>query len=250
MPKFVELLDHRIPEGENALNTVMAEVASAGHQGAAGVVERDLEGRPVKMVLTLPDSAAAAAKAAIDANPGIPTTDAVVIPDPSFGFIADAAEGVKLATLKLTGEFATNIRGDQDIGLLFSDPGGPFGAVAKEAGYLSGDGVANDFAVSPQTGGQNPTPSTLTHLRLAITCRAEAGADLVIPANDMSIKVDGVTLPLLSPELTLPKAGVGSVFTYWIDSAGKMYPFSISENGVQLERYTAYVDAVAAGAIA
>jgi len=119
--------------GEQAVNEALeAAKASGAPEAKIAYVDRDANGKPIRVHLNLPDSAAANAATAINQNPGIPVVG-------SFPVTTTAAE------FNTAVDAMTNNAEVSSIGAISFSPNG-FSQYAVEAsGLVSGKGLWSDY---------------------------------------------------------------------------------------------------------
>lgn len=157
-------------------------IAASGQGPGAAEVIRDANGRVTEVRITLPDSAATAASAAISATPGVANVVAVEIPVGSVGIDGSVSPSPWLAFL---GGVQNNLPGsiqstDGDVLTIICNPG--------LAGFQSGDTVF--FAVSEysnQPGHQSiPTNAfgAVFEMRVKLVTPINSGSRMIVNISD------------------------------------------------------------------
>ncbi len=250
MAKAKLRFDNLQQSGDESARQFVANLAKQGVNAAE--VEKVLDpitGKLIQLLLTLPESASQKARDAIAANPGIVSTSPVV-PDPLFIFAIDPTAGVILqAGSGMTGvvgaenSFEVSGSGDEGLG------GGP--AQRDRLGVLVGDvGTPLGSWIFTQN---NTAALPNTFIRIQVEALGTAQPSWTIQLNEASLKFDGGSTLVIANLAPIVVAGTDafkrSIQSFWIDTAGKIYPHFEQANSVTISGPTTYPDAIALGAV-
>lgn len=240
--KFELGLDNRIKPGEQTLNELIATLQGQGHNPLAANVIRDpISGKLISVEVNLPDTAAADATNAINANAGVATAT----PPLPAGLGVFDLENISATALNMLPITATVQQNIQCLAAKGSAPG-------VFAGQLLGeyqDVGSGDVYVDRNTNTSFEPHTTI----LMIYKDATVPSSLTIAPSDLVLTFDGsqtVTVANASPiVLKATVAGVFSQLRFYVDITGKAYLAFHTEGGVRLVPARTYADAVAAGAL-
>ena len=191
------------------------------HNGVAGYVERDPEGKPIWLHLTMPDTAAAAAVAALNASPGIAKTGAMV-PVPPAILELDSVAGIVAAGAI----FPTNALS----GYIQAEWTNPLTGIGVNGGRLDAGGYTAGVA--------NPDPQVYNQLALEFELLAGASGKIEFAADTIILKdTAGTSFALNHPKLTfnVPAQSKHRVNMYILGDELYLF-FEVAAGSVNLSR--------------
>ena len=210
-------LDNRVKPGLQTRDEIIANLQAQGIPAqAANPVFDPITGKLIRADINLPDTAAPQATAAVNANSGVATATAP-IPIP---LLSQNVTNMVLATLVLVDSgFARHF-----IAVFAATSNG-----LKSGGVvLLGQLLATGFSTIKS----NPDSSVFTHtlLQISNTGGSDAGSDLTLPVDDLTLSLDGRSLlidtaaPITVPKKLVTAGGRDNAVGLFVDNSGKLYP--------------------------
>lgn len=226
--KFELNLDNRVKPGQQTIDEIITTLQAAGENpNAAEPIFDPITGKLIAVGISLPDTASAAAKAAIDANAGV-ATSTPALPDPLF--LTDLT-AIALATLTLAGS-------EQITAFAVEDAFSNFTVL----GVLGASNVYTDLSAN-----SSGRPFGVVQISDV------GGAGYTVPVNDITLTDTVVGAKILANAAAIvipaPAAAQRNADTYYIDNALKMYLAQRVVDSVPLFPFRTYAQAVAAGAV-
>lgn len=252
-------MDNRIKPGQITRDEIHAALMARGITVyAADPVYDPITGKLIQTIVNLPKSAAARATQVINANRGVSTTVPVVpVAPPLTLYNADADGAIIFNTFQFA-ESLADAEGDWQKLILQGQSGLPDSTLPMGIEYRKP--TTGMFYESIRT--INNDTSTFKYTGLILqnwwyNPDLSPGADIVIPANDISLKINDSTIQLIHGEIALPKPNleVGALqpgmneLSIVISSEYKLYVFRKVIDNYLVLSYVTYEQAVTAGEI-
>jgi len=250
-------MDNRIKPGQITRDEIFAALAARGIAVfAADPVYDPVTGRLIQTIVNLPKNAASRAAQVINANHGVSTTTpATPIAPPLTLYGADLTNAIIFTTFQFASLLADE-EGDWQKIILQAQSGLPDSTLPMGIKYRKPSGM---FYESIRTANNDPATFKYTGLILQnwwYSPDLSPGADIVIPANDISLKINNSTIQLIHGEISLPKPvlqdglqpGMNEL-SMVISDDYKLYVFRKVINNMLVLSYATYEQAVIAGEI-
>ena len=252
-------MDNRIKPGQITRDEIFAALAARGITVyAADPVFDPVTGKLIQTIVNLPKSAAQRAIQVINANRGVSTTlPPTPISPPLTLYSADGTDALLFSTFQFA-ELLADAEGDWQKLILQAQSGLPDSTLPIGIKYRKP--TTGMFYESIRT--TNSDPSTFKYIGLILqnwwyNPTLSPGVDIVIPANDLSLKINDLTIPLTHGEINLPKPNLeeGSLqpgmneLSLVVSDEGKLYVFRKVIDNVLVLSYSTYEQAYAAGEV-